>query len=61
VARGRDTFDRDSALRDAIVYQIIIIGEAAKAVVAADKDIPRDVPEVEWSSWARMRDKVTHQ
>jgi uncharacterized protein with HEPN domain len=29
VARGRNTFGGDSALRDAIVYQIIIIGEAA--------------------------------
>lgn len=37
VARGRAVFDEDSAVRDAIVYQIVVIGEAAKAVTAADQ------------------------
>jgi uncharacterized protein with HEPN domain len=39
VGRGRDAYDRDQSLRDAIVYQIIILGEAAKAVIAADLTI----------------------
>lgn len=59
--RGRAVFDDDSAVRDAILYQIIVIGEAAKAVVAADPAIVDAAPEVEWSPWARMRDRVTHQ
>ena len=54
-------FDSDPALRDAIVYQIVILGEAAKAVVAADPSITADLPGVEWSPLARMRDRVTHQ
>lgn len=37
VERGRAAFDRDPAIRDAIVYQIVVVGEAAKAVVAADE------------------------
>jgi uncharacterized protein with HEPN domain len=61
VDRGRAAFDRDLAIRDAIVYQIVVIGEAAKAVLAADPAIAVDFPEVEWSLLARMRDKVTHQ
>lgn len=61
VARGRPVFDADSAVREAIVYQIAVIGEAAKAVVAADPSVARDIPDVEWSLLARMRDKVTHQ
>jgi uncharacterized protein with HEPN domain len=61
VSRGREAFDGDSALRDAIVYQIIVIGEASKAVVAADKSIIAEMPEIEWSPWARMRDRVTHK
>jgi uncharacterized protein with HEPN domain len=61
VERGRPAFDRDFAIRDAIVYQIVVMGEAAKAVVAADPSIEADVPEIEWSLLAKMRDKVTHQ
>ena len=61
VDRGRAAFDRDLAIRDAIVYQIVVIGEAAKAVLAADPAIAADFPEIEWSLLARMRDKVTHQ
>lgn len=38
-----------------------MVGEAAKAVVAADPSIESELPEVEWSLLAKMRDKVTHQ
>jgi uncharacterized protein with HEPN domain len=61
VSRGRGAFDAESALRDAILYQIIVIGEAAKAACAADETIVGLVPDVEWSPWARMRDRLTHQ
>lgn len=61
VERGRAEFDRDSAIREAIVYQIAVMGEAAKAVIAADPSLEAECPEVEWSLLARMRDKVTHQ
>lgn len=61
VLRGRDAFTNDSAVREAIVYQIVVLGEAAKAVVAADASIAKDVPGIEWSLLAKMRDMVTHQ
>lgn len=61
VRRGRAAFDNDSAVREAIVYQIVVLGEAAKAVVAADASIEKDLPGIEWSLLAKMRDKVTHQ
>lgn len=60
VARGRDAFDRDRAVRDAVIYQIIILGEAAKAAIAADPTIASEVPDIDWSPLARMRDRVTH-
>lgn len=60
-SRGRKTFDTDSTVRDAILYQIIVIGEAAKAAIAADSSIGTDIPKIEWSLWAKMRDRVTHQ
>jgi uncharacterized protein with HEPN domain len=58
--RGRDVFYEDSAIRDAILYQIVILGEAAKAVVQLDPTLARDVSEVEWSLLAKMRDRITH-
>jgi uncharacterized protein with HEPN domain len=61
LGRGRDAYDRDSAIRDAIVYQIVVLGEAAKTVVAADASIASEIADVEWSLLARMRDRVTHQ
>ena len=61
VARGRAGFDADSAVRETIDYQIVVIGEAAKAVTAADSTVVAEIPSVEWSLLARMRDKVTHQ
>jgi uncharacterized protein with HEPN domain len=61
VARGRLAYDSDAAVRDAILFRIIVIGEAAKAVVQRDPTLARDLSEVEWSALAKMRDRVTHQ
>ena len=33
----------------------------SKAVVAADPSVATDIPTVEWTLLARMRDKVTHR
>ena len=60
VGRGRAAFDADSAIREAIIYQIVVLGEAAKAVVSSDPSIETDLPGIEWSLLAKMRDKVTH-
>ena len=59
--RGRSAFDADSTVRDAILYQLIVIGEASKATTAADDSIAKEVPTVEWSLGAKMRDRITHQ
>jgi uncharacterized protein with HEPN domain len=48
-AHGRQAFDKDSTIRDAILYQIVVIGEAAKAVIAADPVIASETPTIEWS------------
>lgn len=58
--RGRDIFDQDQAVRDAILYQVVVLGEAAKAVLAADPSLEASLPDVEWSPIARMRDRVAH-
>ena len=58
--RGREAFESDSALRDAILYQIVVLGEAAKATLSADPSLESILPMVEWSPIARMRDRVAH-
>lgn len=47
--QGRAAFDSDSAVSDAILYQIVVLGEAAKAALAADPTLESELPEVEWS------------
>jgi uncharacterized protein with HEPN domain len=37
-----------------------VLGEAAKAALAADPTLESELPEVEWSPIARMRDRVAH-
>lgn len=58
--RGRDVFENDAAVRDAILYQIVVLGEAAKAVVRADAALASELSGIEWSSLARMRDRLSH-
>jgi uncharacterized protein with HEPN domain len=58
--RGPEAFDRDPVVQDAILYQIMVLGEAAKAALAADPSLEALLPEVEWSPVARMRDRVAH-
>jgi uncharacterized protein with HEPN domain len=61
VARGRAAYDADPAIRDAILYQIVVMGEAAKPVLTAEPTVEAELPAVEWSPIARMRDRVVHR
>ena len=61
VTRGRRVYDSDPAVRDAILFRIVVIGEAAKAVVQRDPSLAKELSEVEWSALAKMRDRITHQ
>jgi uncharacterized protein with HEPN domain len=61
VGRGRIAFDGDSAIREAIIYQIMVLGEAAKAVMKTDPSLEKELPDIEWSPLAKMRDILTHQ
>ena len=60
VARGRAAFDADPAVRDAVLYQLIVLGEAAKAALAADPSLGARLPGIDWAPIARMRDRVAH-
>jgi uncharacterized protein with HEPN domain len=58
VARGRVAYDADPAILDALVFQLITIGEAAKALQQASFD--ERFPELPWSAMARTRDRIAH-
>jgi uncharacterized protein with HEPN domain len=59
-ARGRAAYDADPALRDAILYQLVVLGEAAKAALVAAPDLAAAHPSIDWKPIARMRDRVAH-
>ena len=60
VARGRESFDADPALADAVLYQLVVLGEAAKAALQADPSLATRFSTVPWSSMARVRDRAAH-
>ena len=59
-ARGRAAFDADPAVQDAILYRIVVLGEAAKAALSAVPDLAAAYPGVDWRPIVRMRDRVAH-
>jgi uncharacterized protein with HEPN domain len=60
-ARGREEFDNDSAVRDTILYQIVVLGEAAKVVAKGPASLGDELSEDELSLLSRMRDRVAHR
>ena len=58
--RGAMSFDEflaDDKTRSAVVWQLTVIGEAAKNIPA---HVRRRYPEIPWSSMAGMRDRLAH-
>ncbi|MGA1263840.1 MAG: DUF86 domain-containing protein [Prochlorothrix sp.] len=51
------SFEADIQAQSAVLYQIIIIGEAVKRL---SPDFRSQHPEVSWSAIAGMRDKLVH-
>ena len=55
--QGEDELTSDRALRDAVLYNFVIIGEAARAV---PNGIEAGHPEVPWNDMRDMRNWVAH-
>jgi uncharacterized protein with HEPN domain len=53
-----ETFEDDSRTFDAVVRNLEIIGEAAKAV---PEDVRTKYPQVEWKKIAGLRDMLIHE
>ena len=56
-AAGRDAFLHSKMMRDAVVRNIEIIGEAAKRL---PQDVRDRAPEIPWKNVAGMRDVIVH-
>lgn len=52
-----DEFAGDRAVHDAVLYNLLVIGEAVKHLPSSLTDT---WPEVSWDSSARMRDRLVH-
>lgn len=60
LVRNQDsaTFDKDETLRQAIVFSLLIIGEATKQLPQSLRDTE---PTVNWRGAAGLRDIIAHQ
>ncbi len=58
IAKGHEAFARSYEIRDAIILNFIVIGEAAKSLDAA---LTRQHPNINWIGVAGFRDILIHQ
>lgn len=58
---GKQAFEADAMLRDAVVARLIQIGQAVKDVQSEGPDLRRLQPEIPWRNIAGMRDKLAHR
>lgn len=56
-AEGTGSVEQAAMALDALLYRLLVIGEAVKAL---PDDILADEPKVPWSSIARLRDLLAH-
>lgn len=54
---GKDLFDKDTAIQDAIIKQTEIIGEASRKI---SEKLRKDHPDLPWRGMVGMRDKLVH-
>lgn len=55
---GKPTFEQDNLIQDGVLHQIVIIGEAARAVSAELREEKSDLP---WSEMVAMRNILVHR
>lgn len=58
IRRHTEQGGRDDLVSDAVLYRLVVMGEAARALTP---DVTEQAPEVPWRQIVRLRDMVTHQ
>jgi len=56
-ARGETLFLKDHMCQDAVLRNFQVIGDAIKELTP---DFIKQYSDIDWSGWARFRDKLTH-
>ena len=56
--QGRDGAIRELAVRDVVLFQFVVIGEAVKNLAPETRD---SEPEVPWADVAGLRDLIAHE
>ena len=57
---SKDDFVKDERTQQAVIMNLIIIGEAATKVMDAFPDFARSNPEIEWHKMRGMRNRIAH-
>jgi uncharacterized protein with HEPN domain len=58
---GREAFERDPMMRDAVAARLMQIGQAVKDAQAEGLELSQLQPTVPWRNIAGMRDRLVHK
>lgn len=58
---GKEEFDSEEMIRDAVAVRFIQIGQAVKDAQTEGLDLPRLRPEIAWRKISGMRDLLAHK
>ena len=58
VSRGRDACETDWMLRDALIHELTVVGEACAALPI---ELRREYPDVPWKDIVAMRNELVHR
>jgi uncharacterized protein with HEPN domain len=57
---GKDAFEQNAMVRDAVLFRLMQIGQAVKNLEAQGLDLAALRPEIPWRNAARTRDRLAH-
>ena len=57
---GKDAFEQNAMVRDAVLFRLMQIGQAARNLEAQGLDLAALKPEIPWRNAARTRDRLAH-
>jgi uncharacterized protein with HEPN domain len=58
---GKEDFDRNEMIRDAVAVRLIQIGQAVKDAQTEGLNLPKLRPEIAWRKISGMRDLLAHK
>lgn len=56
----KQTFLEDKRTQQAVIYNIMIIGEAASKIIAEDPEFIKSTPDIPWREMRGIRNRMAH-